>query len=229
MKKLQFLLALILIGAVCFSCKKTEQDQDVISTDRTVIQNPALDVDKMNQRVNARLASFHVYQEQFAQAANSNRECMERVLVPVDAPTIQDAIEMVCDYGEVIVQSGTYAESIWIASKPGIHLRAAGYVIINGDISVAFGADNIIIEGFNIVLPDYPFYWDAVWLYYVSGCVIKNNIISNQAYPGIEVFWAPRRFVWVGRCPGQLGHGAAANGGATSVAEAACQNQCCCR
>jgi len=186
MNKLKFLLALILIGAVCFSCKKTEQEQNITSTDRTAIQNPALDVEKVNQRINARLASLRVYQEQLTQAANSNRECMERVVVPVDAPTIQDAIEMVCDYGEVIVQSGTYAESIWIFNKPGIHIRAVGNVILNGDFGLEGNSDNVIIEGFHIVLPDYPYYWDAVWMYYVNGCLIKNNIISNQAYPGIE-------------------------------------------
>ena len=186
MKKLNFLLALILIGAVCFSCKKTEQEPNINSTDRTDIQKPALDVEKVNQRINARLASFRVYQEQLAQSGNSNRDCMQTVVVPDDVSSIQDAIEMVCAYGEVIVKSGTYAESIMIFNKRGIHIRAVGNVIINGDFFIAFGANNTILEGFQIVLPDYPIYWDAVFLYYVSGCVIKNNIISNQAYPGLE-------------------------------------------
>ncbi len=186
MKKLNFLLALIIIGAVSFSCQKTEQEQDFKSTDRTSIQNPSVDFDKMNQRLNSRLASLRVYQEQLALAANSNRECMQRVVVPDDASTIQDAIEMVCEYGEVIVQSGTYVEDIWIFNKPGIHIRAVGNVILNGDFSVVYNSDNVIIEDFHIVVPDYPIPWDGVWLYYVNGCVIKNNIISNQAYPGIE-------------------------------------------
>jgi len=186
MKKLNFLFALILIGAVCFSCKKTEQEQIITSTDRTTIQNPALDVEKVNQRINARLASLRVYQEQLAQSGNSNRDCMQTVIVPDDASTIQEAIDMVCAYGEVVVQSGTYTESLFIAFKPGIHIRAVGNVILNGDFFIAYGADNTILEGFQIVLPDYPVYWDAIFLYYVSGCVIKKNIISNQAYPGLE-------------------------------------------
>jgi len=188
MKKLNFLLALILIGAVCFSCKKAEQEQIIKSTDRTEINNPALDLEKVNQRLNDHLASLRVYQKQLAQAGNSDFECMHRVVVPDDASSIQDAIEMVCDHGEVIVQSGTYAESIWISNKPGIHIRAVGDVTLNGDFSVANSSDNIIIEGFNIVLPDYPYMWDGIWLFHVSGCVIKNNSISNEAYPGINPY-----------------------------------------
>ena len=186
MKKLNFLLALILIGAVCFSCKKTEQEPNINSTDRTDIQNPAMDFEKMNMRLTAHLESLRAYQEQLAQTANSNRDCMPAVVVPVDASSIQEAIEMVCAYGEVIVQSGTYAESIFIVDKPGIHIRAVGNVILNGDFMLSGNADGVIIEGFNIILPDYEFGWDAVYLIQTSGCVIKNNIISNQAYPGNE-------------------------------------------
>lgn len=184
MKTIKFLFALVLIGAISFSCKKTEQDQDLKSPDMSAIQILSMDIEKVNQRLNDHMASLHDYQEQLAQTADPNRDCMTRVLVPLDAPTIQEAIEMVCEYGEVLVQSGTYTESVMVFDKPGIHIRAVGNVILNGDFMLSGNADGVIIEGFNIILPDYEFGWDAVYLIQTSGCVIKNNIISNQAYPG---------------------------------------------
>ena len=188
MRKLKFLIAVMLIGAICFCCQKTEQDHDVKTSERSALQDPNLNFEKEIQETNYHIQQIDAFKAQLAQLNTSSRECMDVVIVPDDVSTIQQAIFHVCDYGEIIVQAGTYnEEQIMIVNKPGIHIRADGNVVLIGDFTISH-SDDVIIEGFNIVLPDYTFAWDAIWLNDASGCVIKNNSISNQAYPG-QNFW----------------------------------------
>jgi parallel beta-helix repeat protein len=77
----------------------------------------------------------------------ANKSCVNTVFVPRDFSSIQEAVNSVCDYGQVIVHEGTYSETVTIY-KPGVRLKAIGSVLVIGAFGIV--ADDVSIQNFTI-------------------------------------------------------------------------------
>jgi len=77
----------------------------------------------------------------------SKKNCVEKAVVPDNYSTIQEAVNAVCDNGEVIVKQGTYNEFVLIYT-PGMKIMAVGNVYVNGGFGI--GADDVSIQNFII-------------------------------------------------------------------------------
>ncbi len=98
--------------------------------------------------------------------------------VPKDYPTIQQGVDAAASGGLVLVQGGSYAEHVVIATA-GVTLRGVAGASLTGAVGIE--ADDVSLEGFTI----YGTYGNqTVLAHIVSGASIKNNTLvggpSNQ-------------------------------------------------
>ena len=118
---------------------------------------------------------------------NSRTPCMESVRVPMDFPTIQDALDHVCPGGDIIVSAGEYFEDV-IALTPGVHIKGRGNVYLNGGFVVY--ADDIMIQNFTIDagLHSAP-YVIGIGIGPVTGGLITHNTVlySGDETVGIGI------------------------------------------
>lgn len=90
-------------------------------------------------------------QTRLANATHLKKDCDSNINVPLDYPTIQEAVDNICDGGTIIVETGTYLENIYI-NKPGIKIIADGEVEVNGGFTLYENADETTIHNFKINL-----------------------------------------------------------------------------
>jgi parallel beta-helix repeat protein len=179
MKRIKLFSAIIIIVGLFAGCKKepaksAPDNNQVVQTipgDHKIIAFEE-DLETLNARIKAneeRLAALGM---------DASRECMETVVVPKDFPTIQEAVDHVCDYGNVIVQTGTYDENVMIY-KPGLFLNAAGNVLVNGSFTLTPDADDVRIQNFNIDLTT-SIDERGINAYNVDGGEAKNNTVFGN-------------------------------------------------
>lgn len=108
-------------------------------------------------------------------------DCRKVVRVPADYPTIQAAVDAVCDEGKIFVSRGLYHEEV-VVYKPGLDIKANGEVQLMGKFYIIKGADNVSITKFDITPPSHsgiPLSGIAISAVEVKGGLIKHNTISS--------------------------------------------------
>ena len=116
-------------------------------------------------------------------SGQASRECVETVMVPDDYSTIQEAIDAVCDGGNVIVKDGTYNEDL-VVYKPGLHIKAIGDVTLNGSFFLTPDADDVKIQKFKIVSSGFA----AFFANNVEGGEFMHNTVSGTGAIGV-IYW----------------------------------------
>ncbi len=105
--------------------------------------------------------------------------CDSNIKVPLDYPTIQEAVDNVCQGGNVMVSSGNYFEIIYI-DKPGIKIKALGKVDLIGGFVLNDQADETTIQHFRINIKNTY----GIFTYKAD----KLNIVQNEIYDQSAVF-----------------------------------------
>lgn len=176
--------ALILLGLG--SCNKNEMDLRDTGQEFTPAAEETRFVkqDEVNawQQYQSILAAHEA--RVAAEGLNELKNCVATARVPQDFATIQEAVDAVCDNGDVIVSPGEYTEVVTIY-KPGIHVKANGNVTLNGRFIVTSAATEAQIQKFN-VLPGAG----NVGFYCVSVDEIKimQNTITGPCNSGIQLW-----------------------------------------
>lgn len=183
MKRLFLFAAFLIAGGYFTSCQK----ESVESTENSYNSIQSLDL-------NFDIVDFTIA-EKFKQLAASNearlvrlgidasRECVPTAIVPDNYATIQEAVDAVCEYGDVIVKSGTYNESV-VVYKTGLHIKAIGNVTVNGGFAFPPDLDNVEIQNFSIDNTT-ALYLAGIGGYNNNGCAIKQNNIYGAGHIGI--------------------------------------------
>jgi len=187
MKHYVFYLCLFLIGSILVSCQKEPLD-------------PADHSKKIIQDYGLKTAVVEFDLEEYRQIISANEDrlarselnvlkstCAEIAIVPDDFITIQDAVDAVCDYGDVIVNAGTYNEYLTIY-KPGLNIKAVGNVTLNGNFRLTEDADDVKIQNFNINVPAPYSGKCGIYAVNVTGGTVMRNTVSGAGYMGIE-YW----------------------------------------
>lgn len=190
MKRSLFFAALIIAGAFFTSCQKVSTEsleyskQEVNSQDFKV-EHHDFSIDqldfindkfsKMADRNNERLSTL---------GNNSFKSCTETVVVPDDYATIQEAVDAVCAYGDVIVKPGVYNEDAVVINKPGVHVKAIGDVLLNGGFGINDYVNDVTIQNFKIDLTT-AYYIVGIGGFYNNGCNIQQNTIYGANHIGI--------------------------------------------
>ena len=172
---------LILLAVIYAGCQKETLESSNNSTEINV-----------NETANYQAVEFQVDVEMFKTnyddnearlaklSTQSKRDCMQTVWVPDDFLSIQEAVDAVCEGGNVFVNSGIYDEVVFI-TRPGIFLKAVGDVTVNGNIQALYTADNVRIHNFIINAS----VSSAVAFAFVEGGEAKHNTISGSGLIGV--------------------------------------------
>ncbi|TXE11407.1 nitrous oxide reductase family maturation protein NosD [Algoriphagus aquimarinus] len=122
-----------------------------------------------------------------ANSENFKKEKKEKINVPEDYATIQEAVDNAGENASITVESGIYEEQVVITTR-GIKIEAKklGEIILNGGFVI--NADDVSIEGFTINLtspPNFVLYETSLYSIVaqsVKGLTLKNNTIANNIF-----------------------------------------------
>ena len=111
------------------------------------------------------------------------------ITVPDDYPTIQEAINNANDGDTVFVRNGTYEEDMVINKSISLIGENKIGTIISGEYLYGEGvvyinASNVLLSGFTIRRG----FW-GVMVDYAYDIIITNNIIDDNKYAGIELYF----------------------------------------
>ncbi|MEJ2595252.1 MAG: right-handed parallel beta-helix repeat-containing protein [bacterium] len=187
--KQTFIFVTILAATACFtSCQKktnvSPDNQALSPTVEMVKESPVAykpDMAAINELIASNEARLALLSE------NSQRECVETAMVPDDFPTIQEAIDAVCEGGNVLVKTGIYNEILTVY-KPDLNIKAIGDVTLNGRFFLNSDANGVKIQKFKIIIPDALF---AIFADRVEGGEFIQNSISGSGFEGDAgiVYW----------------------------------------
>lgn len=149
MKKL--LLFSLVIGIIA-SCSQEQQEPNLGSQDAVSFLKKAKGIDPQEAENEMRnwLAANTA---RLSTAIHLKKECDSNIRVPSDYPTIQEAVDHVCDGGIVLVDPGMYEEVVMV-DKPGVHIKANGDVTLMGGFNLSPNAGETRIQGFTIEIHD---------------------------------------------------------------------------
>ena len=116
-------------------------------------------------------------QTRLANSSHLKKVCNSNVRVPFDFPTIQEAVDNVCDGGNVMVSSGSYTERIFV-TKPGVKIKAIGQAELIGGFYLFEEADDVVIQNFKISV--YERYLDGIFATGTDRLTISQNEINSD-------------------------------------------------
>ena len=116
-------------------------------------------------------------QTRLANSSHLKKGCDSNVRVPFDFPTIQEAVDNVCDGGNVMVSSGSYTERVFI-TKPGVKLKAIGQAELIGGFVIFEEADDVVIQNFKISV--YERYSGGIIATRADRLTISQNEINSD-------------------------------------------------
>lgn len=127
-------------------------------------------------------------QERLAKSSSHlKKNCSSTIRVPQDYPSIQQAIDNVCEGGSIIVSTGTYFGSFYI-NKPRVTIKGIGKPEIAGQFVLNENSDGSSIQNLiiRVIIPDnYSYYSNAGFLAYNSDkLTITNNDITDYFLAG---------------------------------------------
>jgi parallel beta-helix repeat protein len=179
MKNLKFfsLLPALLLLLGLASCDK-DQAFDTLQTPEDAARqaiSPDTEADKA-----AYIQLMDAHQARMDAMGLEFRNCKNVARVPQDHPTIQAAIDAVCDGGKVFVGAGTYNEVVTV-HKPGLDIKANGVVNLNGSFFLTPNANDVSIQQFNITPPatGTNIERSGIFAAGVSGGNVKLNTITG--------------------------------------------------
>ena len=143
-------------------------------------------------------------QIRLANSSHLKKGCDSNVRVPFDFPTIQEAVDNVCEGGNVMVSSGSYTERVFI-TKPGVKLKAIGQAELIGGFVIFEEADDVVIQNFKISV--YERYSGGIIATRADRLTIsQNEINSNVAYEitGIVLYNSSRSTIHKNKITGTL-------------------------
>ena len=177
MRNFAFILILLSAVVVMPGCQKEKNSVPTADEQINTMGDLRVNVAEFNQERHLALVETNKARLE-ALGMGSQRDCMETVYVPADYPTIQEAVDWACDYGDIMVSEGTYDEDVYIY-KPGLNISAQGEVILNGGFYLDEFADETKIKGFVIYVdPDLGFPSGIESMNAVS-LDIKSNTITG--------------------------------------------------
>lgn len=202
MKHLTFLATIVAIGFALSSCQ--DESLELRDTQSSSIQ-----------KFNVPDRSNEIDMEQFIRAINSNKErlskmdnmaksdCVKTVQVPEDYATIQEAVDAVCDYGNVFVNSGIYNESV-IIYKQGLFIEAIGDVTVIGGFGI--DADDVKIHKFNIDNTNSAFA-TGIGLIGFNDLEVKQNNVFGSGHIGIYLSTSNNSSIVQNHVVGEMDYG----------------------
>ena len=161
--------------------KETLESSGNSNMNNSTATQQAVDFKPDMEYINSMVASNEARLAQLS--GKASRECVETVMVPNDYSTIQEAIDAVCDGGNVIVKNGTYNEDLTVY-KPGLNIKAIGNVTLNGSFFLTSDADDVKIQKFNIVNSSFS----AIFANNVDGGEFMQNTVSGTGGTGV-LYW----------------------------------------
>jgi len=192
MKTKLFVPVFFLILVFVTSCKKQAnesfENQKLIENSENIENRKAVPAE-FNNDVYQQMVADNDTRIAFLNQGNvRGRGCVHTAIVPDNYGTIQEAMDVVCDYGNIIVNSGTYNENVLI-NKPGLNIKAIGEVIVNGTFFLYSVADYVKIQRFTIK----PVYngnsgsFNGIYGSGIKGAEIKQNIIVGNGNDGFGI------------------------------------------
>lgn len=183
MKRLLFFTALFIAGTCFTSCQKESLKSTEGSNNSIKSAHPEIDkLDIVSQKFSQMAARNEVRLARLG--IDASRECVQTAIVPDDYATIQEAVDAVCEYGNVIVKSGTYNEDAVVIYKDGISVKAAGNVTLNGGFGIEDYVKDVRIQKFKIDMTN-AYYIVGIGGFFNNGCEIKQNTIYGSNHIGI--------------------------------------------
>ncbi|MBT8313727.1 MAG: right-handed parallel beta-helix repeat-containing protein [Maribacter sp.] len=191
MKKLIIPLLAIFLFASCTNEELSSlESENSFDLKKNNIQISSLkNIETSNEQFDAIAKDYYQYkvinEARLASRDNTilKKGCVQTAKVPEDYPTIQEAVDAVCENGNVIVEPGTYNEYV-LVTKPGIFLKAVGEVLLNGGFALYEG--EIKIHNFKIDDTTAPIGGGvAIASFDMNGFDIKNNTIYGSGHLAI--------------------------------------------
>ena len=183
MKQKFFITVLFIVGAFFTGCHKDSlKSSDNLNNSIQSTNFKSAKNEFNTQEYNQLLATNQARLEELGVAAS--RDCIETATVPDDYATIQEAIDAVCAYGDVIVKEGTYNETV-LVYKPGLHIKANGEVLLNGGFRLIDGADDVKIHKFTVDNTTSSILY-GIQGADVTGCEVKQNTVYGSGVGGIR-------------------------------------------
>ncbi|WP_339880896.1 right-handed parallel beta-helix repeat-containing protein [uncultured Algoriphagus sp.] len=159
-----------------FGCMETSQEE-ILTTEN--LENSGFEFDSFTLRTQG---EFYRKQNRERLASMSNlkkKACKMTVKVPSDFVTIQEAVDNVCDGGNVLVSNGVYNERIFI-DKPGVKLMGIGNEVHqSGGILILENGNDVTVQNFKINMPPET---PGVYIAHADRVTIKNNEIESSPY-----------------------------------------------
>jgi parallel beta-helix repeat protein len=170
----RFTLALALTALVgCSQLEKPVAPQANDAPQNLTAHSPsasAVDLTKIKAEFDRRVAEHQAVLAKKGKGGGKNK-----ITVPDDYATIQDAVDAATEGAKINVKSGSYTEDV-VVSTPNLEITASGKVTLNG--SFTLNANGITIHKFKIVDPD-----NGVIGFSVSGAEIEDNTFSGGYFP----------------------------------------------
>jgi len=133
------------------SCTDLSQNENLLQEkDQNELAKPELEIDFSNLEKKMKFYE-QKNQERLVNASHLKKGCDSNVRVPLDFSTIQEAVDNVCEGGNVMVSTGDYYEEVYI-NKPGVKIKAVGDVELIGGFILNEYADETTIQNFKINL-----------------------------------------------------------------------------
>lgn len=176
MKKLLLIGAAVILMA---SCTDVAQDENFIKiNDQRSLTNFETEIDFFDIEKKMKIYEQE-NQQRLADKSHLKKSCDFNIRVPIDYPSIQEAVDIVCEGGNVMVSPGVYTEQVYI-NKSGIKIKAMGDVELRGGFALNENADGTTIQNFKIKLT----YRDGIVSYKADNLIISQNEINDHAWLG---------------------------------------------
>lgn len=214
MKYISLVLTVLLLG-VWFGCQQQaptipemDQQQSVMPQQQTPDLNATLQMDDqsiltqlkdLRAKKQARLPEIIAQKEKRASVINQSHKGYIRV--PVDYPTIQEAVDAAAPGDKIKVYPGTYREVVWIyTDNLTITASSVGAAKVIGGFEI-WGVNKGHLEGFRVIQAANSFAAIdvnntteyevednivprgilGIWLWNCADCLVKHNMTRNLA------------------------------------------------
>ncbi len=140
------------------------------------------EIEREHAEIEARAAEILAGLNAKAKAPVNRLAGGNKITVPDDYATIQEAVNAAAPGTKVKVKSGVYNEYVTVTTAD-LRITGEGAPVLNGYIGIYY-TSGVQLDGFTI-----DGYYDAILIYQSSDVTIKDNTITGQR-DGIDMFYA---------------------------------------